>query len=189
MLPVQITIRGMPESPAIETIIRKRAEKLQRFHDRISSCRIMVELPQKHKHQGKLFNVKIDITVPGKELVVSHKVNEDVYIAIRDAFNAIARQLEEYSRKRHGHVKTHNHVMHGHVARIMPKEGYGFIEGMDGNEYYFSNTNVSYPAFQQLAIGDAVEYVAETFSDGPHAQHVIKERHNNHGNGSGMIEL
>jgi len=181
MLPVQITIRGMSISSAIETTIRKRAEKLNRFHNRISSCRIMVEFPQKHKHQGKLYKVKIDITVPGKELVASRKMSEDVYIAIRDAFNAIVRQLENYSRKQHGHVKTHNDVMHGHVMRIMPREGYGFIEGMDGNEYYFSVTNVSYPAFQQLVIGDAVEYFAENFSDGRHAQHVIKERHNNHG--------
>lgn len=180
MLPVQITIRDIPSSLALETNIRKHADKLHRFYSRITSCRIVVDLPQKHKHQGKLFNVKIDITVPGKEFVTTKKVDQDVYVAVRDAFNAIARQLEEYSRKQHGHVKTHNAVMHGHVARVMPEEGYGFIEGVDGNEYYFSITNVSYPTFDQLLVGDAVEYVAETYSDGRHAQHVIKERHNNH---------
>jgi ribosomal subunit interface protein len=180
MLPVQITIRGIPFSPAIEANIRKRAEKLNHFYDRINSCRVMVDLPKKHKHQGKLFNVKVIITVPGKELVVTRQVDEDVYVAIRDAFDASVRQLEAYSRKRHGHVKTHNDVMHGHVARIMPMEGYGFIEGVDGHEYYFSDSNVSYPNFGQLMIGDAVEYVAESFSDGRHAEHVVKERHNNH---------
>jgi cold shock CspA family protein len=133
---------------------------------------------QKNKHQGKLFNVKIDLMVPGKELVVTRKCNEDIYVAIRDSFDALVRQLEEHSRKRHGHVKTHNDVMHGHVARIIPQEGYGFIEGVDGNEYYFSVTNVK--GFEQLTIGDAVEYFAENFSDGRHAQHIIKERHNNH---------
>lgn len=180
MLPVQITIRDLPFSPALETNVRKRAEKLNRYCDRITSCRIVIEMMQKHKHQGKLFNVRIDITIPGKEFATTRKVDEDVYVAIRESFNAIVRQLEEYSKKRHGRVKTHNGVMHGHVARIMPVEGYGFIEGVDGNEYYFSVTNVSYPNSQQLAIGDAVEYMVETLSEGRQAQHIIKERHNNH---------
>lgn len=178
MLPVQITIRDIPFSPAIETLIRKRTEKLHQFYDRICSCRVVVELPQKHKHQGKLYNVRIDVTVPGKELVVTRKQDEDIYVAIREAFNAIVRQLEEHSRKRHGRVKTHNDVMYGHVVRMMPREGYGFIDGIDGNEYYFSVTNVSYPNFDQLIIGDAVEFHVEMLSDGRQAQHVIKERHN-----------
>jgi ribosomal subunit interface protein len=180
MIPVQITIRDIASSPAIETLIRKRAEKLNQFYDRVNSCRVVVELLQKHKHQGKLYNVRIDLTVPGKELVVTRKFDQDIYVAIRDAFDAIVRQLEDHSRKRHGRVKTHNNVVHGHVARIIPNEKYGFIDGMDGNEYYFSVTNVSYPNFDQLTIGDAVEFVAETMGDGRQAQHVVKERHNNH---------
>lgn len=180
MLPVQITIRDIPTSPALENNIRQRVEKLKRFYDRISSCRVVIELPQKHKHQGKLFNVRIDVTVPGKELVVTRKIHEDVYVALRDAFNAIVRQLEEHSHKRHGRVKTHNDVMHGYIARLVPEEGFGFIEGIDGHEYYFSITNVSYPDFEQLAIGDAVEYIAVSYNDGRQAQHVIREKHNNH---------
>lgn len=180
MLPVQITVKDLPISPAIETQIRKRAEKLNRFYKRISSCRIVVEMPQKHKHQGKIYNIRIDITVPGKELVVTHKRDEDIYIAIRDAFDAVERQLEEHSRKRHGRVKSHNHVMHGYVSRIVSDEGYGFIEGMDGTEYYFSVTNVSHPSFKQLCIGDAVEYTPEPVNDGWQAHHIIRERHNNH---------
>lgn len=177
MLPVQVTIRDMPASPTLETNIRKRAEKLNQYYDRVMSCRVVVELQQKHKRQGKLFNVRIDVTVPGKELVVTRKMDQDVYVAIRDAFNAIIRQLEEHARKRHGRVKTHNDVQHGHIARIISNEGYGFIEGIDGNEYYFSITNVSYPNFEQLVIGDAVEYVCVPFSDGWQAHHVIRERH------------
>jgi ribosomal subunit interface protein len=178
MLPVQITLRDIPPSPAVELHIRKRAEKLGRFYDRVNSCRVVVEWTQKNKHQGKLYNVKIDLTVPGKELVVTRKSDEDIYVAIRDSFDAIVRQLEEHARKRHGHIKTHQDVMHGHIARLVPTEGYGFIEGVDGNEYYFSVTNVK--GFDHLTIGDAVEYIAEMFSDGRHAHHVIKERHNNH---------
>lgn len=177
MLPVQITIRGIPASSTLETLIRKRAEKLNHFFDRISSCRIVVEMAQKHKHQGKLYNVRIDVTVPGKELVVTHKQDQDIHIAIREAFKALSRQLEEHSQKRHGRVKTHTDVMHGHIARMLLEEGYGFINGADGNEYYFSVTNVAYPNFSQLSVGDAVEYVPVAVNDGQQAHHVLKERH------------
>lgn len=180
MLPVQITVRDVPASPVLESHVRKRVEKLSRFYDRIMSCRVVIELSQKHKHQGKLFNVRIALTVPGKEFAVTRKADQDIYIAIREAFKALERQLEEHSRKRHGQVKTHQDVLHGHVVRIIQEEGYGFIEGVDGNEYYFSTTNVAYPNFTQLAIGDAVEYIAEPFNDGWHAHRIVKERHNHH---------
>lgn len=176
MLPMQITFKDVASSPAIESHIRKRAAKLSHFYDRINSCRVVVDSPQKHKHQGKLFNVKIYITVPGKEFVVTRKASEDIYIAIRDAFDAAVRKLEEHARKRRGEVKTHNNVMHGHIIRLVQDEGYGFIEGIDGEEYYFSMTNVSYPNFAQLVIGDSVEYIAEALNDGRQAHHVIKTR-------------
>lgn len=179
MLPVQITIRDIPipASIVLEKTIRDKAEKLTLFC-RMNSCRVVIEQQQKHKHRGKLYNVRIDVTVPGTELAVTRKYDEDVYVALRDAFNAIERQLEEHSRKRHGRVKTHNGVMHGHVVRLIFEQGFGFIEGVDGNEYYFSMTNVAYPTFNQLSIGDAVEYIPEPLSDGRQAQHVVKERGN-----------
>lgn len=176
MLPLQITVKDITVSPALESHIRDKSEKLQRYYDRICSCRVVIESPQKHKHNGKLYKVRIDLSVPGKELVVTRKQNEDIYIAIRDAFNALERQLEDHARKRHGRVKTHTGVMKGHVARIKHDEGYGFIEGKDGNEYYFSNTSVSYPPFSQLTIGDAVEYMVEETGGGQQAQHVVRDR-------------
>jgi len=178
MFPIQITAKDLPVSPALDETIRKKADKLNHFYDRINSCRVVIEIPQKHKHQGKLFNVRIDLNVPGKVLVVNRKLDEDIYIAVRDAFSAMERQLEEHSRKRHGRVKAHNGLLHGHVVRLVQKEGYGFIAGTDGNEYYFSVTNVSYPRFEQLIIGDAVEYHGELQGEGWAAQHVVKERHN-----------
>jgi ribosomal subunit interface protein len=180
MLTVQITMRDTPNSSALDTTIRKKAKKLEQFYDRISSCRVVVERTQRHKHQGQLFNIRIDVSVPGKELVVTHKQNEDVYVALRDAFNAMTRQLEEHARKRHGRIKAHEKVKHGYVARIMPEEGYGFIEGTDGTEYYFSVTNVHYPDFEQLLVGDAVEYIPAQFDDGWQAHHILRERRNHY---------
>ena len=106
-IPPQITIRDMEHSDALETHIRDKVNKLDEFFDRIMSCRVVVEMPHKHHHQGKQFNVRIDIGVPGSELVVNRDHAEDVYVALRDAFDAAKRQLEDYARKMRGDVKTH----------------------------------------------------------------------------------
>ena len=106
-IPLQITFHGMAHSDAIEQRVRDKAAKLERFHSRITSCRVVVEVPHRHHHKGKLFSVRIDLTVPGGELVVnrdsdSNHAHEDVYVAIRDAFDAATRQLEDYTRKQAG---------------------------------------------------------------------------------------
>ena len=106
-IPLQITIRNIDHSEALETHIRDKAKKLDEFFDHIMSCRVVVEIPHKHHHQGKQYNVRIDIGVPGSEIVVNRDHAEDVYVALRDAFDAAKRQLEEYARILHGHVKVH----------------------------------------------------------------------------------
>jgi len=106
-IPLQVTFRDMPPSDAVEARIREKADKLARFYDRIVGCRVVVEMPQRHKHQGKLHSVRIDLTVPGAELVANHAQHEDVYVAIRDAFIAITRRVEDYARKQRGDVKAH----------------------------------------------------------------------------------
>jgi ribosomal subunit interface protein len=106
-IPLQITIRDMEHSDALETHIRDKANKLDEFFDRIMSCRVVVEMPHKHHHQGKQFNVRLDIGVPGSEIVVNRDHAEDVYAALRDAFDAAKRQIEDYARKMRGDIKTH----------------------------------------------------------------------------------
>lgn len=105
--PLQTTFRGIPASAELEFHIREKAEKLGEFFERIKSCHVIVEIPHKHHHQGKQFNVRIDIGVPGDEIVVNRDHSEDVYIALRDAFDAAKRQLEDYARKLRGDIKTH----------------------------------------------------------------------------------
>lgn len=106
-IPMQITIRDMEHSEALETLIREKAQKLEEYFNHIMSCRVVVDMPHKHHHQGKQFNVRIDIGVPGNEIVVNRDHSEDVYVAVRDAFNAGKRQVEDYARKIRGNVKTH----------------------------------------------------------------------------------
>lgn len=106
-IPLQITIRDFEHSEALETHIREKAKKLDEFFDHIMSCRVVVEVPHKHHHQGKQFNVRIDLGVAGGEIVVNRDHAEDVYVALRDAFDATKRQLEDYVSKLRGDVKMH----------------------------------------------------------------------------------
>ena len=106
-IPLQITIRDMPTSAVLEDHIREKAAKLEHFYPALVGCRVVVELPHKHKQHGKLFNVRIDLTVPGSEIVINRDQSEDVYVALRDAFDAANRKLEDYGRRQRGDVKTH----------------------------------------------------------------------------------
>lgn len=113
-IPMEIIFRHMDPSPALETRIREKVDKLERFYEHIISMRVTVEAPHEHKQQGKLFQIRIDMTVPGGELVVSKghhhqsQAHEDVYVALRDAFEVARRQLEDYGRRQRGNIKAHS---------------------------------------------------------------------------------
>jgi len=111
--PAEIVFRDMPRSDALEQNITDRIAKLEKKFDHITSCNVVIEESHNHKHQGKLFHVRINLHVPEKELVVSREkhdkqAHEDPYVAVRDAFNAMQRQLDDYSRKLRNDVKAHS---------------------------------------------------------------------------------
>lgn len=178
-LPLQVTFRGMPRSEAVEAKIRERAGKLDTFHGRIMGCHVVVESPHRHHHKGRSYVVRIDFTVPGGEVIVNRdtgavNAHEDVYVAIRDAFNAASRRLEDYARKQRGKVKHHEAPTRGRVIRLFPLDGYGFAVTDDDLEVYFHERAVNGAAFDKLAVGDEVRIaLAETESDkGPQATSV-----------------
>ena len=104
--PIQITVRDMEHSAALDEHIRTKAAKLEQYFSPITSCRVVAEAPHKHHHQGRQFVVRLDITVPGQEIVVNHEHDEDVYVALRDAFGAAKRRLEDYARIRRGETRN-----------------------------------------------------------------------------------
>lgn len=179
-LPLQISFRHMDSSPNIEVAIRKRAERLNHFYPRIMGCRVVVEAPHRHHRKGKLYEVHIDLTVPGEEIAVTRSgpqdhAHEDVFVAIRDAFNTADRLLEDHARKFRGDVKRHEAPLHGKVARLFPHEGYGFIATADGNEVYFHKNAVTGGGFDKLEVGAEVRVaIAEKESrHGPQATTVV----------------
>jgi ribosome-associated translation inhibitor RaiA len=129
--PAQITWRDMAPSAAVEAKIREEAKKLEEFYDRITSCRVAIAIPRRYQNGKYQFHVRIDLTVPGAEIVVNHEPtlhgslqrlggverakgqelsapHKDVYVAIRDAFKVARRKLQEYSQRQNGAVKHHN---------------------------------------------------------------------------------
>lgn len=99
MSSLQITVRSISDSPTIEYHIRKHFDKLNRIYSKISNCRVVIDVPQNHKHKGKIFSVSLDITIPGKELI-SRKQNLNLYVAIRDSFAAIEKLLKKHIKRK-----------------------------------------------------------------------------------------
>lgn len=176
-LPLQITFRNMDPSAAVEAEVREKADKLDQFFEHIMRCHVVVELHHKHHHQGNLYHVRIDITVPGHEIVVSreprdHHAHEDVYVAVRDAFDAAKRQLEDYSRTLRGDVKSHEVPAHGTISELVPMNDHGRIRTPDGRSIYFHRNSVINADFDSLQEGDEVRFDEEMGDQGPQASTV-----------------
>lgn len=176
-LPVHIQFHGMAPSEALERSAGAHVLKLESFAPDIMACRVGIELEQKHKHQGRPFSVRIDLTLPGHELVVNRVQNEEVYVALRDAFDSMKRQLVDVVRRRQRQEKLHPVPLHGEVVRLDDKEGFGFIRTPAGDEYYFGRDNVAGTPFEHVQHGSAVQFIPELGGDGRQAKRVSLGKH------------
>jgi ribosomal subunit interface protein len=173
--PLQVTYRNMESSPAIEADIQSRVDKLEEINGQIISCKVVVEAPPRNQQQGGLFRVSIDLTCPEGKVVVNkepsglNRAHEDCYVALRDAFNAAARQLEKYSEIRRGDVKSHSETPFGHICYLAPMEDYGMIDTPDNRQIYFHRNSVHRADFDSLDIGTPVTFKEEEGIKGPQA--------------------
>jgi ribosomal subunit interface protein len=182
-IPLQITFREIEHSEVLENHIRDKAQKLEQFYSALVGCKVVVDQPGKHQHLGKPFSIRIDLTVPGGEIVVDRQQNADFYVALRDAFNAARRKLEDYGHRQRREIKAHEPVVSGRVARLVPEEGYGFIAATNGQEYYFSAANLVHGSLDQLQEGDEVHFLEDAGSEGMQAKRVSL-RHQGEGEAS-----
>ena len=171
-LPLKITVRDVGLSEAAKEEIRKKAAQLSGYDDRIIRCHVIVDAPHRHQHKGLLYEVRINITVPDAEIIIKHESNEDLYVAIRDAFDAARRRLEDSVHRQRGDVKRHETPPHGRVVQLFPEEGYGFLEAPDGREIYFHRNSVLNGGFKQLKLGSEVRFAEEEGEKGPQASTV-----------------
>lgn len=174
-IPSEITFEGMDTSDAVRARIEKEIARLERFHERITSCRVAIRAPSQHKQNGGLFEVRIFMGIPGGGEVavqrnpVQNQAHEDAYVAIRDAFAAARRQLTRKKRKIENNVKQHENPPHGRIVRLFGNEGYGFIETADGGEVYFHRNSVADAGFDKLEVGQEVRFTEVLGEKGPQA--------------------
>ena len=175
-IPLQLSFRDIPpqRQNELEEKVRQRADKLDRFCDHITSCRVAVERPNQHQESGNPYRVRIDITVPpGHEIVVrkepgDNDLHSDLLTVVNGAFEAAERQLKELTERQRGEVKTHEEPR-ALVVRLFREEGYGFLETIDGRDIYFHQNAVLAGDFDRLDLGTQVRF-AETMGDmGPQA--------------------
>lgn len=175
--PLQIQFLGMEPSEAVESAARAKAEKLDKFCPDIMSCRVTIEQVHKHQHQGRPFAVAIDMTITGRELTVGRAQDEDVYVALRDAFDSMKRQIEGAVQRRRGDEKVHPPALHGEVVSIDDEGRCGFIRTPDGDEYRFDQENVAGIPFEHVEVGMPVQFIPELAAQGRQAKRVSVGKH------------
>jgi cold shock CspA family protein/ribosome-associated translation inhibitor RaiA len=194
LIPVQVTFRNM-EDDGLEEYVRQQVAKLERYYSRMTSCRVVVEMRGRHQ-KGNLYHVRIDVGVPGGELLVKHEpsihtalqdeettkrtkssevgaLHKKPQRAILDAFSEMRRRLQEYAREQRGDVKTHAEpLVAATVASLFPDEDHGFLSAADGRQIYFHRDSVLDGHFDRLRIGSAVRFAEEAGEKGPQASTV-----------------
>jgi cold shock CspA family protein/ribosome-associated translation inhibitor RaiA len=180
--PTQIVFHNMQASEFIEKVALEKADKLLELYPKIIHCRVMIESPHRHSHQGQLFHVRIILKVPEDDIVITRQPDleaqhEDVYVALRDAFDAAKRRLKQYHGKIKRHVKHHEEMPSGHVAKIFLQQGFGFVETSDGREVYFDQNSVLGGDFANIEVGQEARLAIVQGEDGPQASTLhIKKR-------------
>ena len=176
-LPIDLTFRDIEPSDAVRSAIEEHAQRLPEFYPAILGCRVVVSAPHRHQHKGKLYQIRLEVDVPGNNIVVNRRpgdmfAHQDIYVAIRDAFKAAERQLKNYRAKLDQEVKSHETPPHGRITKLFREEGYGFLETPDGREFYLHRNSVLDDAFDRLEIGSEVRFAPERGEKGPQASSV-----------------
>jgi cold shock CspA family protein len=194
-VPPTITFRRMQPTDALDADVRRRLSKLETYCPSLMGARVVIEPAERHHRGGNRFHVRIDLTVPGEEIAVSHeaslragaralgarttrKTDEPdptrklLGVAIREAFDVARRRLQDYVRRQRGNVKAHTPVPDGRVVRLFPADSYGFLEADDGHEVYFHRNSVLDDGFDALKVGSRVAFVEEGGDRGPQASTV-----------------
>lgn len=179
-VPLEIGFHNMDASEFAEARIRERVAKLEKLYDRLISCRVVIEAPHRQHQKGNLYRVRIDMSVPGDEIVVSrepHRAKEryadpDVYTVIRDAFDVAERRLKEFKQRQRFETKIHDTPMHGRIVRIESGQNFGFLLNAEGNELWFHRNAVMNEDLENLHPDDPVHYVETIGETGPQASRV-----------------
>lgn len=178
-VPPEIIWHNMDPARHVEARVNQRVARLEKFFGRINRCQVVVEAPHQRHRQGNLYEVRLDVTVPGGELSVNRKPGDDnahadVLVAVRDAFDAMERQLRRWKDQHKGRPEEQAGPLQGRIAEIEHERGFGQIAAADGRLVYFHRNAVVGGDFDAMNTGDTVELVVDRGEDaeGPHASTV-----------------
>jgi ribosome-associated translation inhibitor RaiA len=170
-----ISFHNLDRSPAVENIVKHRIEKLEKRHARITGCELTIEAPQKVKRKARTFRVKLNLHLPGKDVLVGREAaqgsaQDDVVLAVNRAFSAAEKVLKRLKKKRNAlEVKQHPPVLHGTITEIEPELGYGQLRADDGREVYFQRDALTSNFWDQLACGTRLRFREMKGEKGPFA--------------------
>lgn len=174
---IQITFRDIPQSAAVHQNIHDHIAKLKQHCDDFLACRVVLTAPPGHQQKGELYSVRITLLLPDKELVVNHKNNSDLYVAIHASFQAMLHKAEAYLARKRVNLKAPVIPTQGSVAKIFPEANFGFINDHEGNEYYFNDHHVVAKCFAKLKVGDKVNFTIVPAQEGLQAHHISPVKH------------
>lgn len=182
IIPLEISYRGVEKVDEIDSLVRRKAEKLDRICNYISSCRVMIEKAQKHQRSAQPYKVRIDLKIPpAHELVINRDpargdLHLDLAAEVRWAFDAAERRLKELMEKQRRDVKKHPfQEVQGVIEKLFRADGTGFIRTTDGRQIFFHQNSVLNSEFDSLREGVGVSFVEEMGQKGPQAStvHII----------------
>jgi ribosomal subunit interface protein len=181
-VPLRLSFRDMETTAALEELVGRWVERLERTYHRIERCDVVVDRPHQHHRQGRRIRVRVTLAVPGPDIVVSrdHALDgshEDAYVAIRDAFRAARRQLEDHARRQRQEVKVRVEPEHGRVTYLDAEGDWGYLES-EGRQVYFHRNSVL--DAELPAIGDEVRFDEEPGISGPQATSVARVGEHGH---------
>jgi cold shock CspA family protein/ribosome-associated translation inhibitor RaiA len=180
-VPAQIIFKDIPRYESIEQRIEVLTKKLDTFCDQIMSCRVVVAVPHQHHVQGNPYSIRIEMTVPGKEIIATAEPAEqsgidDVNLAINEAFDSAKRQLQDYMRRRRRQTKLHNKKPIGVISSLNFDEQYGYISTSEGEKIYFHANSIINGDFHKLTLGSLVSFEQEDGDQGAQASSIILKK-------------
>lgn len=178
--PLEISFHNLMPSPALEAEIEKRVAKLEKLYPRLTSVRVSVEKPHRQHRTGSLFEIHVEMNVPGRTLAVTREpkrarqrfAKPTIHTSLNEAFRTAEAQLKEFKAMQRGAVKTHPAMLHGIVRRVDRRNGRGFLTTNDGKEMYFHRNSLLGGDFEKLKRGDTVQYTEALGDTGPTANKV-----------------
>lgn len=177
-IPVEVVGKGFEQTPEVDALINERIDRLRRFWDQILACRVTIEGHDAHHRRGGPYAVMLRLEIPGSDIVVSHQSARDLRVAIRFAFEAAHRQLEDHLCRLRGQPLREDQRQFGRILHLAPGDDFGFLVAEDGAEVYFHRNSVLGARFELLGEGESVRFVAEPGDKGLQASSVFVRRMN-----------